>query len=70
MARKDRHTLLVGRMALDRFVENAAKAVRRQSSREPFESRKAKCDQYFSSTLWGEDRKPAGTPRYSGRSER
>ena len=26
----------------------------------------AKCDQYFSSTLWGEDRRPAGTPRFFG----
>ena len=29
-----------------------------KSSRKPFEPREAKCDQYFSSTLWGGDREP------------
>ncbi len=34
--------------------------------RGPFGPREAKCDQFFSSTLWGGDRQPAGTPRFSG----
>ena len=38
-------------------------SVRKGTIAEPFESRKAKCDQYFSSTLWGEDRKLTGATR-------
>ena len=67
MARKDRHTLLVGRMAagclLDRMLARASGIEDRAGNRRP---RGAKCDQYFSSTLWGGDREPDGTPRLSG----
>jgi hypothetical protein len=54
MARKDRHTPLVEWTA---------------SARNRRKLRKAKCDQFFSSTLWGEDQKPWGTTWLFGESQ-
>ena len=42
----------------------------RLGSSEPIGPREAKCDQYFSSTLWDEDRKPAGTTRSFGEDQK
>ena len=47
MARKDRHTFRVGR------IEDPGGA---SSQANWFGLSEAKCDQFFSSTLWGEDR--------------
>jgi hypothetical protein len=65
MARKDRHTFRVGR------IEDLGGA---SSQANWFGPREAKCDQFFSSTLWGEDRNlsvslefrgvPAGTDSF------
>ena len=64
MARKDRHTLLVvtGRCRLAFVGSVLARALRRRSvANDRLRSWEAKCDQYFSSTLVGGDRRPTGT---------
>jgi hypothetical protein len=73
MARKDRHTLLVGRQASGLGFARGCSQEHRSGENRVGGScgpRAAKCDQYFSSTLWGGDRQPAGTPRYFGKFRR
>src|SRR5271154_5221036 len=59
MARKDRHTFLMGREADDSTLESLSRVIR-DDSRQSDSHVRTSCDQYFSSTLMGGDRPPDG----------
>jgi hypothetical protein len=59
MARKDRHTFLMGGEADDSTLESLSRVIRESVVGLTLMARTS-CDQFFSSTLWGGDRPPDG----------